>query len=135
MKNVLIAGVLATAFAAAFVAASPAAEARGIPAPHQVAIGIHNHAVAHVRHVVPYVHPPFVPYVGYHPVYYPPYPRVVYGPAYYRPYYPPYYPPYYGSPVVVGGYGYPYPAPCNGGGYVSAYVGGPAFGFSVHVGH
>jgi hypothetical protein len=112
---------------AAFIGVPPVAEARGIPAPHEVARALHQRARTHVQHVHQFVDGS----AGYHggdrhghPRYHG-YPRPVYPPLYYGPSYA------YGYGYGYGGYGYA--PPCAPRGYVSGYVAAPAFGVAVGV--
>lgn len=110
----LVAGVLGVAF----VAAPPVAEARGLPAPHQVARELHQRVRSHVRRVVDHSDRSFdmdrrdhhrrYPRSGYHSRYN--------GPS-------------YRHPVVVRGYR-PYRSTR---GYVGGYVGLPPVGIAVGV--
>jgi hypothetical protein len=108
----LVAGVLGVAF----VAAPPAAEARGIPAPHEVVRDVHRLARNHVRRVSRLVDHSVRHGDGYRHA------RIHHS-RYYRP--------SYRYPVVVGGYR-PYRS-YNDFGYVRGYVGVPSVGIVVGV--
>jgi len=115
----LVAGVLG----AAFVAGAPAAQASGIPMPHEVLLKMHERAMSHVRHVDRVVRSTVVVHNGYRRDYDRRYAR--------RGTYPRYGRPAYGYPVVVGGYR-PYSS-CAPRARVSAYVGIPRVGVVVGV--
>ena len=107
----------------AFVAAPPAAEARGLPAPHEVIRDLHRVAMSHVRHVGRFVDHS----VGFRNddrrADYRRYPGRVYDHRYYRP--------SYRYPVVTRTYR-PYRSYYNGG-YVRGYVARPSVGIVVGV--